>query len=163
YVRSDAIAGLPVAASFEPREALDGGPDGLDILRALLELLPDVLATGGAALLEIGADQGETAPTAVGELLSGWRSSVSGDLAGLRAARARGGSVSPVTGRMSTSAITFARELGLTDPIVAYQGALIRALRPEGDERLGRLLHHHPLGVQAARDVVSWSIGAGLE
>ena len=26
YVRSDAIAGLPIAASFEPRSALDGGP-----------------------------------------------------------------------------------------------------------------------------------------
>ena len=25
YVRTDAIAGLPVAASFEPRAALDGG------------------------------------------------------------------------------------------------------------------------------------------
>jgi len=84
-------------------------------------------------------------------------------VAAVRAACRRGVSVSLVTGRMSTSAIIFARELGLTDPIVAYQGALIRALRPEGDERLGRLLHHHPLGVEAARDVVRWSIGAGLE
>jgi len=83
YVQSDAIAGLPVAASFEPREALDGGPDGLEVVRALLELLPDVLATDGVALFEIGADQGEAAPTAVDELLPSWRSSVSADLAGL--------------------------------------------------------------------------------
>jgi len=84
-------------------------------------------------------------------------------VAAVRAARHRGVSVSLVTGRMSTSAIPFARELGLTDPIVAYQGALIRALRPEGDERLGRLLHHEPLGVEAAREVVIWAQGAGLE
>jgi len=84
-------------------------------------------------------------------------------VAAVRAARHRGVSVSLVTGRMSTSAITFARELGLTDPIVAYQGALIRALRPDGDERLGRLLYHRPLGVAAAREVVRWSIAAGLE
>ena len=27
YVRTDALAGLPIAASFEPAIALDGGPD----------------------------------------------------------------------------------------------------------------------------------------
>jgi len=84
-------------------------------------------------------------------------------VAAIRAARHRGVSVSLVTGRMSTSAIVFARELGLTDPIVAYQGALIRALPPDGDERLGRLLHHRPLVVEAAREVVTWAQSAGLE
>ncbi len=84
-------------------------------------------------------------------------------LAAIRAARHRGVSVSLVTGRMSTSALVFARELRLTDPIVAYQGALIRALRPDGDERLGRLLRHRPLGAAAAREVVTWARTAGLE
>jgi len=84
-------------------------------------------------------------------------------VAAIRAARHRGVSVSLVTGRMSTSATVFARELGLTDPIVAYQGALIRALPPDGDERLGRLLHHRPLAVEAAREVVTWAQSAGLE
>jgi Cof subfamily protein (haloacid dehalogenase superfamily) len=84
-------------------------------------------------------------------------------LAAIRAARHRGVSVSLVTGRMSTSALVFARELGLTDPIVAYQGALIRTLRPDGDDRLGRLLRHRPLGVAAARDVVTWARSVGLE
>ena len=83
YVRSDAIDGLPIAASFEPRLALDGGPDGLDAIRALLARLPDVLMPDGVALLEIGADQGEAAPAAVAETLPGWRSTVSRDLAGL--------------------------------------------------------------------------------
>jgi Cof subfamily protein (haloacid dehalogenase superfamily) len=84
-------------------------------------------------------------------------------VAAVRAARRRGVCVSLVTGRMSTSAIVFARELGLTDPIVAYQGALIRELRPEGDERLGRLIHHRPLAADVAREVVTWSRAAGLE
>ena len=84
-------------------------------------------------------------------------------LAAVRAARRRGVAVSLVTGRMSTSAIKFARELGLTEPIVAYQGALIRELRREGDDRLGRLIHHRPLAADVAREVVTWSRAAGLE
>jgi release factor glutamine methyltransferase len=83
YVRSDAIDGLPIAASFEPRSALDGGADGLDLIRALLSRLPEALAEDGVALLEIGGDQGETAPLAVAETLVGWRSAVAPDLAGL--------------------------------------------------------------------------------
>ena len=83
YVRTDAIAGLPIAASFEPRDALDGGADGLDPIRALLARLPDVLAAEGVALLEIGADQGEVAPAAAADHLPGWRASVAPDLAGL--------------------------------------------------------------------------------
>jgi Cof subfamily protein (haloacid dehalogenase superfamily) len=84
-------------------------------------------------------------------------------VAAVRAARHRGVSVSLVTGRMSTSAIVFARQLGLTEPIVAYQGALIRALRPAGDERLGRLLRHRPLAAAAAREVALWASSVGLE
>ena len=83
YVRSDAIAGLPVAASFEPSIALDGGPDGFDVARRLLGVLPAVLADDGVALLEIGADQGSAAPAAVEEVLPGWAATVEPDLAGL--------------------------------------------------------------------------------
>jgi release factor glutamine methyltransferase len=83
YVRSDAIAGLPVAASFEPRAALDGGADGLDVIRRLLARLPDVLASDGVALFEIGGDQGTDAPAAAGGVLPGWTATVEPDLAGL--------------------------------------------------------------------------------
>ena len=83
YVRSEAIAGLPIATSFEPRAALDGGPDGLDVIRSLLRLLPDSLADDGVALLEIGGDQGEEAATAVAETLPGWQAAVEADLGGL--------------------------------------------------------------------------------
>ena len=83
YLMSGAIGGLPIAASFEPRAALDGGADGLDIVRRLLERLPGALAEGGVALLEIGADQGDSAPAAASDLLPGWPISVEADLAGL--------------------------------------------------------------------------------
>ena len=83
YVRSDAIAGLPIAASFEPVVALDGGPDGLSVIGRLLERLPEALAEGGVALLEIGADQGEAIVELVGTALPGWRVAVLADLAGL--------------------------------------------------------------------------------
>ena len=75
----------------------------------------------------------------------------------------RGVSVSIVTGRMATSALRFARELGLTDPIVGYQGALIRAIRKEGDGRRGRLLFHRPLAAAAARDAIEWTRSIGLD
>ena len=83
YVRSDAIEGLPIAASFEPRSSLDGGPDGLDVIRALLGLLPRVLAESGVALFEIGGDQGDEAPAAVEMVLPGWTAAVETDLGGL--------------------------------------------------------------------------------
>jgi release factor glutamine methyltransferase len=83
YVRTDAIDGLPIAASFEPRLALDGGADGLDVIRALLVRLPDALAREGTALLEIGSDQGESGPLAVSAALPEWRATVESDLAGL--------------------------------------------------------------------------------
>jgi release factor glutamine methyltransferase len=83
YVRSDAIDGLPIAASFEPRLALDGGADGLDVIRILLGRLPEVLAADGVALFEVGADQGESGPAAVADVLPGWPVAVQPDLAGL--------------------------------------------------------------------------------
>lgn len=45
--------------AFEPREALDGGPDGLELIGRLLEQLPVRAASGATALLEIGAGQAD--------------------------------------------------------------------------------------------------------
>ncbi|HEY3162794.1 MAG TPA: Cof-type HAD-IIB family hydrolase [Candidatus Limnocylindrales bacterium] len=82
----------------------------------------------------------------------------------IRGAREQGVAVSIVTGRMTTSARPFARELGLVDPIVAYQGALVRALPPpSADPRLGRILAHHPLAADAAHEVLVWAKSVGLE
>jgi len=83
YVRRDAIAGLPRATSFEPALALDGGPDGLEVIGRLLDRLPEALMRGGIALVEIGADRGVAIVALATERLSGWRCVVELDLAGL--------------------------------------------------------------------------------
>jgi release factor glutamine methyltransferase len=83
YVRSDAMASLPTPTTFEPAQALDGGPDGLSVITRLLDELPTRLAADGAAFLEIGADQGEAIVALAGDRLPGWSCRVETDLAGL--------------------------------------------------------------------------------
>jgi release factor glutamine methyltransferase len=83
YVRTDAIAQLPVAASFEPRAALDGGPNGLTVIGRLFERLPDALPPGGVALIEIGGDQREAIERLAADSLPGWACSIELDLGGL--------------------------------------------------------------------------------
>jgi release factor glutamine methyltransferase len=64
YIESHAIATLmPEIANHEPRRALDGGRDGLAAYRAIIPALPDLLATGGIAVLELGASQAESVVT----------------------------------------------------------------------------------------------------
>jgi release factor glutamine methyltransferase len=82
YIPSAEIDRLPVAASFEPRLALDGGPDGLAIVRRLLEALPAALAPDGVALLEIGFDQGPAVGEAVAGLEGKWSCRIQADLSG---------------------------------------------------------------------------------
>ena len=67
YITSGALAGLPAEVGFDPVGALDGGPDGLAAYRAIAAALPRLLAPGGLAALEIGADQA----AAVGKILAG--------------------------------------------------------------------------------------------
>jgi Cof subfamily protein (haloacid dehalogenase superfamily) len=80
----------------------------------------------------------------------------------IRGAISRGVSVSIVTGRMTTSAIRFARRLGITDPIVGYQGAIIRAVEPPDNDRLGKLLLHRPLEPATAREAIEYARSIGL-
>jgi release factor glutamine methyltransferase len=56
YLTPDQIAENP-ALQAEPRLALDGGADGLDLVRAVIADLPRVLAPGGAAGFEIDPSQ----------------------------------------------------------------------------------------------------------
>ena len=65
YVASGDLAGLAPELQHEPRLALDGGPDGLDVIRQLCAEAPARLARPGAIAFEVGAGQ---AP-AVAELL----------------------------------------------------------------------------------------------
>ena len=58
YVPTDAIATMPPEArDHEPRRALDGGTDGLDVQRRVAAEAPIWLRPGGALLIETGADQ----------------------------------------------------------------------------------------------------------
>ena len=49
----------PDVKDFEPCLALDGGPDGLDVYRRLLQEAPCLLAPEGVVLVEIGIGQAE--------------------------------------------------------------------------------------------------------
>ena len=75
----DAGAG---SLAWEPRTALDGGPDGLDVVRRLVDRLPYHLAPAGVALLEVGADQAADVRAMVDGLLGRWSHTVAEDLAG---------------------------------------------------------------------------------
>ncbi|MBV8491837.1 MAG: peptide chain release factor N(5)-glutamine methyltransferase [Candidatus Eremiobacteraeota bacterium] len=52
YVPSGELPRPPAAAAFEPREALDGGPDGLAAYRELMPQTGALLKAGGLLLLE---------------------------------------------------------------------------------------------------------------
>jgi release factor glutamine methyltransferase len=60
YIASNDIARLPPEVRlFDPRLALDGGPDGLDFYRAIAASAPALLAPGGIAVVELGTGQAE--------------------------------------------------------------------------------------------------------
>jgi release factor glutamine methyltransferase len=51
---------MPEVSRYEPRQALNGGPDGLAFYRRIIEAAPAYLRDGGWLLLEHGFDQSET-------------------------------------------------------------------------------------------------------
>jgi release factor glutamine methyltransferase len=58
YVPTGALGFLPSDVQrYEPRVALDGGPDGLAVLRRVVEDSQRLLAPGGWLLLELGGDE----------------------------------------------------------------------------------------------------------
>jgi release factor glutamine methyltransferase len=64
YVATADIAALaPEVRDHEPRRALDGGADGLDVVRALLADAPRALRPGGWLVMEIGAGQADAVQT----------------------------------------------------------------------------------------------------
>jgi release factor glutamine methyltransferase len=65
YVKRGELSTLQREVQREPRLALDGGDDGLDIVRRLITQAPARLKVGALLALEIGDDQG----AAVGALL----------------------------------------------------------------------------------------------
>jgi release factor glutamine methyltransferase len=82
YIPSAEVDRLPIAASFEPRLALDGGSDGLHVVGRLISALPDGLGPEGSAYLEIGWDQGPAVEDRVAALPGSWTCTVKPDLSG---------------------------------------------------------------------------------
>ena len=66
YVPTEAIALMPPEArDHEPRLALDGGPDGVDVHRRVAAGAPGWLAPGGSLLIETGRRQAARTAAAV--------------------------------------------------------------------------------------------------
>lgn len=82
YIASDEVPTLAVSR-YEPRLALDGGADGLDLIRRLLGQTPLAANPGALLLLEIGAGQGEAALELVKQALPTARAELLLDYAGL--------------------------------------------------------------------------------
>ena len=60
YIRSDDIAALAVEVrEHDPARALDGGADGLDAYRAIMQIVPLILSRKGFAIIELGQGQGD--------------------------------------------------------------------------------------------------------
>lgn len=85
YIRTGALQDLEPELSFEPVQALDGGEDGMAILRPLIESLPELLVPegGAAAFIEIDPPLTADATRHAADALPGSRIEVVRDLAGL--------------------------------------------------------------------------------
>lgn len=82
YIASDEVTELAVSR-YEPRLALDGGTDGLNLIRRLLSQIPHVCHPCALILLEIAAGQGEAALKLARQALSPESAQVLPDYAGL--------------------------------------------------------------------------------
>ncbi|UCH33985.1 MAG: peptide chain release factor N(5)-glutamine methyltransferase, partial [Armatimonadota bacterium] len=82
YVATGEFPGLmPEVRDYEPRHALDGGEDGLAVIRRLIRHAPPHLLPGGAVVMEIGASQAPAVLALAEDSFSDAR--VERDLAGL--------------------------------------------------------------------------------
>jgi release factor glutamine methyltransferase len=83
YIPTNRLPGLQPEVQWEPRHALDGGPDGLDVIKRLLVQARGKLASGGIILLEIDDGQGEALKDFSAGVFPKPRVSVEKDLSGL--------------------------------------------------------------------------------
>jgi len=67
YIPSGDIEELPEEVKKEPRLALDGGNDGLDLIRYLIGEGLSYLCENGVMLIEFGYDQGDIMDTLLRE------------------------------------------------------------------------------------------------
>ncbi len=83
YIAASEWPELPCEVrEHEPQLALDGGLDGLDVIRRLLEQAPAHLRPGGALLVEIGVGQGAAAAHLARQLYPAADVAIQPDLAG---------------------------------------------------------------------------------
>jgi release factor glutamine methyltransferase len=83
YVTTEQWESLPPEIrKHEPRSALVGGTDGLDVIRRLLNDAPGYLATNGALFCEIGDWQGDAVHDLAAKVFPNARVEVHPDLAG---------------------------------------------------------------------------------
>lgn len=83
YVPAGEIPRLMPEIRWEPREALDGGLDGLEKIRGLLVQIPPRLRASGALLLEVGYGQARDVVTLVENALPGASVKVLKDYSGV--------------------------------------------------------------------------------
>jgi release factor glutamine methyltransferase len=83
YLTADEVDTGTGSLRFEPHMALEGGADGLDLIRRLLALMPERLAPDGVALMEIGVGQLPAVRDAVEALPIAAELSAATDLAGI--------------------------------------------------------------------------------
>lgn len=104
YIPGGQIDGLmPEVSHYEPRQALDGGPDGLAFYRRIIDDAPKYLLVGGWLLLEHGFDQAEP----VADLLD-----ASGHYERIPAVRDFGGNPRVSGGRLKTGTSAAASQEG---------------------------------------------------
>jgi len=78
YVNSGSMARLPQEYLREPQIALDGGPDGMDLVRKIVAGAGERLTPNGVLVVEIGNER-DFAEAAFGELGLTWVSTSAGD------------------------------------------------------------------------------------
>ena len=83
YVPKDIYETLDKEIQFEPTIALNGGTDGLDIIRRLLQQANTMLSDGGSLLFEVFSDNSNEAFTLTSELIPKSKVTMHTDLLGL--------------------------------------------------------------------------------
>ena len=78
YVNSDSMSKLPQEYLREPHIALDGGADGMDLVRKIIDGAADYLTPDGILMVEIGNER-EYAEAAFGHLGLTWLTTSAGD------------------------------------------------------------------------------------
>ena len=82
YIRRSDLSLLQPEIQYEPSVALDGGPDGLEVIRGLLRQSSDKVSTTGAILFEIDSSQKDSARMLSREYFPNSEISILDDLSG---------------------------------------------------------------------------------